>query len=83
MRRGPLLGITVFLACSIGGYRLGLHRRAERLKRERAAAERADRGAERASPPPAIEPVSISTESLEIELPSDHSRPESVPRALE
>jgi len=78
MRRGPLLGITVFLVSSIGGYRLGLHRRAQRLKRERAAAER-----EASKALPIENPVAVSTEAIAVELPSDTRRPESVPRVLE
>lgn len=79
MRRGPLLGGFIFLACTVGGYKLGVMRRDARLQRER---ESAAREAPKSVPRP-IEPVAISTEALSEELPSDIRRAESVPKVLE
>jgi len=81
MRRGPLLGITVFLASTVGGYMFGVKRREARLLRVKENIERA--AAEEAPTRPVIEPVAISTEALSGELPSDFRRGGSVPKVLE
>ncbi len=81
MRRGPLLGIFVFLTCTLGGYKLGLYRRDVRLRQ---AQENLERAAQEAiKPVPVVEPVAISTEALSAPLPSDFRRGESVPKVLE
>jgi hypothetical protein len=83
MRRGPLLGIAVFLASTVGGYKLGLNRRAERLRLQREAAERERREAEVERSRPVVEPVAISTDAVPVDLPTDVRRSGSVPRILE
>lgn len=76
MRRGRLLGVVVFLASTIGGYTLGLMRREARLNAtENTAAKEVSK--------PAPASVAISTEALNMNLPSDVRRDGSVPRTLE